>query len=597
MGCAGDSWPNAYFNFGTPDGAFHTIGCGQSIIVDLGGSPIVTHAGYDLVYYERYTAAGPGIYMDSVVVEVCSDASCTTTYTVFDWNDGALDLNTNIGAGGYTPGEPDNEPIPEGALYGTPPFQVGITIDVDAVAPSGTYGYLRLSAPAMGGSVTDGAEVDSVEILPAPATATPSATNTATFTATTTATPTATHTSTPTESPTPTETPLASGETYWFHDDMSPLSYMMHPYLPSGLDVISIADVTFYSDPFPAATTLSAGTTTVYLWMRTTALEAFSVTLRAGSTDLGSAPWTVDTGGLWQLRSRTFATAGYVFAAGERLQVLVDVPFLGFPSGIAWDGGHAQSRLFVPSIVAPPPTPTPTPTMTATSAPYRSLEFDGSNDRVTVDDMPHLTAFTVEAWVRRLADRGDFETVVSDASSGYTEANFTIYVDGGEGDCVGAPQDEFAFLYKESSGGPFSIVCSGVSAAVDAWYHVAVTRDASNAMRFFVNGTLVNTWNGTPVPGDSPGRLAFGEAGDFADEFFEGRIAEVRISDAALYSTDFSPPAAPLSAGPNTVGLWHMDEGSGQTVADSSGNGHDGVRGLTGGFEFSDPIWSGDHPY
>jgi len=123
----------------------------------------VTHAGYDLVYYER-DAALPGIYLDSVTVEVCADALCLVSYLVFNWGDGILDTNTNVGAAGYSPGEPDNQIIPESVLYGTPPLQVGITIDVDAVAPAGTYGYLRLSAP--GAPLTDGAEVDAVEVLP-----------------------------------------------------------------------------------------------------------------------------------------------------------------------------------------------------------------------------------------------------------------------------------------------------------------------------------------------------------------------------------------------------------------------------------------------
>jgi hypothetical protein len=123
----------------------------------------MTHAGYDLVYYER-DALLPGIYMDSVLVEVCTDVTCSVSYPVFNWGDGAIDANTNVGAAGYSPGEPDNQTIPESVLYGTPPLQVGITIDVDAAAPAGTYGYLRLSAP--GAPLTDGAEVDAIEVLP-----------------------------------------------------------------------------------------------------------------------------------------------------------------------------------------------------------------------------------------------------------------------------------------------------------------------------------------------------------------------------------------------------------------------------------------------
>ena len=133
------------------------------MIVDLGTSPIVTHAGYDFIYYERFSMAVSGIYLDSVRVEVCDDLACASSHMVFDWGDGLPDMNTNVGGAG-TPGEPDNDQISESILYGTSPLQVGIAIDVDAVAPAGTYGYLRLSAP--GAPLTDGAEVDAVEVLP-----------------------------------------------------------------------------------------------------------------------------------------------------------------------------------------------------------------------------------------------------------------------------------------------------------------------------------------------------------------------------------------------------------------------------------------------
>ncbi len=102
--------------------------------------------------------------MDSVAVAVCPDAACATRYSVFRWGDGTLDTNTNIGAAGYSPGEPDNAVIPISALYGSSPYQTGITIDVDAVAPGGTYRYVAIRSLGVGDM--DGAEVDSILILP-----------------------------------------------------------------------------------------------------------------------------------------------------------------------------------------------------------------------------------------------------------------------------------------------------------------------------------------------------------------------------------------------------------------------------------------------
>lgn len=56
-------------------------------------------------------------------------------------------------------------------------------------------------------------------------------------------------------------------------------------------------------------------------------------------------------------------------------------------------------------------------------------------------------------------------------------------------------------------------------------------------------------------------------------------------------------PAASVSAPPSSaptgaVYIYVIDEGTGQTVTDSSGNGNDGTVGATSGSEASDPAWS-----
>jgi hypothetical protein len=137
------------------------------MIVNLGASitvnPGMPHAGYDLVYYERENPAG-SIMLDWVIVEI-GKSSSGPWYPVFNWYDGALDSNTNIAAMGYGSPEQDNMLIPVSVLYGSPPYQTGIEIDVDAVAPPpGLYNWVRISSPI--GGDNDPAEVDAVEVLP-----------------------------------------------------------------------------------------------------------------------------------------------------------------------------------------------------------------------------------------------------------------------------------------------------------------------------------------------------------------------------------------------------------------------------------------------
>ncbi|MGQ0604795.1 MAG: hypothetical protein ACT4QE_24200, partial [Anaerolineales bacterium] len=45
-----------------------------------------------------------------------------------------------------------------------------------------------------------------------------------------------------------------------------------------------------------------------------------------------------------------------------------------------------------------------------------SLQFDGRAEFVHTTDLPSLSAFTIEAWVKRTADSGTYETVLSDAN-------------------------------------------------------------------------------------------------------------------------------------------------------------------------------------
>jgi hypothetical protein len=80
-------------------------------------------------------------------------------------------------------------------------------------------------------------------------------------------------------------------------------------------------------------------------------------------------------------------------------------------------------------------------------------------------------------------------------------------------------------------------------------------------------------------------------------------IASARLADAGNYTvvvTDSSslsvtsPPALLLvgTLGHNLVGLWQLDEGTGQIIHDSSGNGLDGYLGITPWETTQDPEWS-----
>jgi hypothetical protein len=218
-----------------------------------------------------------------------------------------------------------------------------------------------------------------------------------------------------------------------------------------------------------------------------------------------------------------------------------------------------------------------------------SLQFDGVNDSVRTANLPPLAAFTVEAWVKRTADSGTYETILSDASSSYSQAMLTVFVDGGSRDCGG---DQFAYFQLEVN----SVQCSGVVADLGVWHHLAVTRDASGTRRFFVDGVLRSTQANIAAPSDSSGAFTLGRAGDSSTEYFPGLIDEVRVSSAAMYTANFTAPTSPLPVTAETVGLWSLDEGVGQIVTDRSGNGRHGTLGAGTSAESGDPVRTADSP-
>jgi hypothetical protein len=222
-----------------------------------------------------------------------------------------------------------------------------------------------------------------------------------------------------------------------------------------------------------------------------------------------------------------------------------------------------------------------------TPVPSRSLQFDGVNDIARTVNLPLLTQFTVEAWVRRSADSNSYQTFLSDANSSYGQAMLTLFVDGGNQSCSGAA-DQFAYYQLNNN----QTQCSGVTATVGQWFHVAVSRDASGTRRLFVNGVLRSTQTNSAAPTDSSGVFAFGRAGDFNGEYFAGLVDEARLSNIAVYTATFTAPTSPLPVTANTVALWSLDEGTGQTFSDRSGNGRNGTLGSSSGADSADPLWS-----
>ena len=109
------------------------------------------------------------------------------------------------------------------------------------------------------------------------------------------------------------------------------------------------------------------------------------------------------------------------------------------------------------------------------------------------------------------------------------------------------------------------------------WAHVAGVY-AEGEVRLYVDGELIGSKAVPPVDemgsatdmnigGRIHGSNSFGA--------FKGQIDEVRISNTTRYTDNFTPSRR-YDSDEHTLALYHFDEGTGDILEDSSGNGHDG---------------------
>ena len=178
-----------------------------------------------------------------------------------------------------------------------------------------------------------------------------------------------------------------------------------------------------------------------------------------------------------------------------------------------------------------------------------SLYFDGSDDKITIPNgssqvTPGSGDFTVEFWFNT--------TNVSTRQDPYSSYTST---------------SGFGIILNYSSGGTVSVYhgntivhqSSANQFSANTWNHLAVSR-SSGTTKIFINGkSIVSTTDSTDYDGTTD--LYVGAAGNNS-LFYTGYIADVRtVKGSAVYTSDFTPPTAPLTAITNTVLLTATNKG------------------------------------
>jgi len=199
------------------------------------------------------------------------------------------------------------------------------------------------------------------------------------------------------------------------------------------------------------------------------------------------------------------------------------------------------------------------PAVNAASAGF----LTGTNTGITTPDSSDFdlgATFTIEAWVYAYT-APEYSFICGrwyDGSSGKVSSHYAFQLT----PVSGVPQ--LAFGNPTTIGNAY-----GSAFPIGEWVHVAVTQDGSTK-RLFQNGIMGTTYS-SPTTVGSSGTKNFSvgaydasnaQDGSGFSAVWDGHICDLRVlKGTALYTSNFTPPTAPLTAITNTKLLLNMKDG------------------------------------
>lgn len=155
--------------------------------------------------------------------------------------------------------------------------------------------------------------------------------------------------------------------------------------------------------------------------------------------------------------------------------------------------------------------------------------FDGSNDYLSIPDNNAWDFgtgdFTIDFWVRFNSTSGNQDLI----DLGQQANNNSIIVNSSNG-----------VIYGHITGAGGGNIGGGSAVSAGTWAHIAFVR-SSGTCKIYVNGTSVAS--GTLTTAVTPsGNTEIGRA-TFGGQYFNGWLDEVRVSNIARWTANFTPPS------------------------------------------------------
>ena len=213
--------------------------------------------------------------------------------------------------------------------------------------------------------------------------------------------------------------------------------------------------------------------------------------------------------------------------------------------------------------------------------------FDGTGDYVSIADAASLdtgaNSWTMSVWANP-ANSDQTSPLITKRENGGGFGQYSMYICSGS-TCSGNGQNLTA-IFQVNGTGNYRRVTSTTDIADGNWHMYTMVADKIlDTIRIYRDGeplTVTTTDTGSTWPSiDSTDPLRL--ANDNGSTYYTNKLDEARIYNRALSPAEVSQL---YNWAPGPVGYWKMDEGSGTTITDSSGNANNSSA-FTGNVAFN----------